>query len=187
MGASPIVRLVYQEHLDYFGEPDESIVYENSSAPAAHPDRIDIFVWKASADVPITTFSTIGMAARPMTGAKHRAELHYSVRRQLNEKLVGAGSTFLANLALHPFLNGTHFDWWHKVREPGTLPLYSKASSVLFHPKFVETGWDLIEFESTQIKILNVVPITADEYAIGEVAKLQDHWAEINIDLFEPL
>lgn len=186
MAASPIARHVYLEHLEYFGEPDESIVYEDGNAPAAYPERIDIFVWKASADIPITTFSTVGMATRPMVGTKHRAELHFSVRAHLEQKAIAEGSKFLANLAMHPFVHGTHLDWWHKVREPGNIPLYSKAMSALFHPKFVETGWDVMEFDSTQIKILNVVPITPDEYAIREVSKLQDHWAAIDIDLFVP-
>jgi hypothetical protein len=186
MAASPIARHVYLEHLDYFGGPDESIVYENSNAPAAYPDRIDILVWKASADISITTFSTVGMATRPMAGAKHRTELHFSIRAHLEQELIGEGSRFLANLAMHPFVNGTFVDWWHKVREPGTIPLYSKATSVLFHPKFVETGWDVMEFNSTQIRILNVAPITPDEYAMREVSRLQDHWAAIDIDLFAP-
>jgi hypothetical protein len=186
MGAPRLARQVYQQHLEYFGEPDESIVYENKSAPAEYPDRIDIFVWKASADVPITTFSTIGMATRPMVGAEYRAELHFAVRADTNQSIIGATSTFLANLAMHPFINGTHFDWWHKVRDPGAIPLYVQATSILFHPKFVETGWDVMQFESMQIRILNAVPITADEYAIQDTSKLRDHWVDNDIDLFEP-
>jgi Suppressor of fused protein (SUFU). len=186
MAVSAIARHVYQEHLDYFGEPDESFVYENKNAPADYPDRMDIFVWKASADVPITTFSTIGMATRPMAGAEHRAELHFSVRGSIDKATLGQGSMFLANLAMHPFIGGTHFDWWHKVRDPGAIPLYSRASSVIFHPRFVDTGWDAMQFDSTPIKILNVVPITPDEYAIQEISKLQDHWMNIEVDLFEP-
>ena len=186
MGAPRLARQVYQQHLEYFGEPDESIVYENKNAPAEYPDRIDIFVWTASADVPITTFSTIGMATRPMVGANHRAELHFSVRSAIDQELIGPASKFLANLAMHPFISETHFDWWHKVRDPGAIPLYRQATSILFHPKFVETGWDVMQFDSTQIKILNVVPITPDEYAIQESSKLQDYWAENEIDLFEP-
>ncbi|HEX4984819.1 MAG TPA: suppressor of fused domain protein [Burkholderiales bacterium] len=161
-------------------------MYENKNAPAEYPDRMDVFVWKASADAPITTFSTIGMATRPMVGARHRAELHFSVRGRIDKGAVGKGSKFLANLAMHPFINRTNFDWWHKVREPGAIPLYSKATSVLFHPRFVDTGWDSMQFDEISIRILNVVPITPDEYAIQEVSNLQDHWMDINVDLFEP-
>ncbi len=186
MGASPIARHVYQVHLKYFGEPDQSIIFENDNAPAAHPSRIDILVWKASAEIPITTFSTIGMATRPMVGANHRAELHFSIRRSLDRTEIAETSKFLANLAMHPFTAATYFDWWHKVRDPGVIPLYTQAASVLFHPKFVETGWDVVEFEPTQIRILNVVPITTSEYEMQLISGLQDHWAEIGIDLFEP-
>jgi hypothetical protein len=186
MGASPIVREVYREHIEHFGEPDQSIVYEDQAAPSDRPNRIDIFVWNASADADITTFSTIGMAATPMRGARHRAELHFSIRCELDRHVIGETSKFLANLAIHPFLNNVYFDWWHKVREPGSIPLYSHASAILFHPKFVDTGWDTIEFEGTSVKILNVVPITPDEYEMRPLSRLFDHWAEIGIDLFEP-
>ncbi len=72
MGASPIIREVYREHIEHFGEPDRSIVYEDQNAPSDRPNRIDICVWNASADVDITTFSTIGMVGTPMHGAKLR-------------------------------------------------------------------------------------------------------------------
>jgi hypothetical protein len=44
MGASPIVKQVYREHVEHFGEPDDSIVYEDDEAPYGRPVRIDIFV-----------------------------------------------------------------------------------------------------------------------------------------------
>jgi hypothetical protein len=80
MGASPIIRQVYREHIEHFGEPDDSVVYEDHDAPHGRPARIDIFVWRATAEIDITTFATIGMAAAPMSGADHRAELHFSIR-----------------------------------------------------------------------------------------------------------
>ena len=186
MGASPIIQRVYREHIERFGEPDESIVYEDHDAPDDRPDRIDIFVWHASKDVDITTFSTMGMAAKPMAGAKHRAELHFSIRRGFDRATTGATTMFLANLAIHPFLTATCFDWWHKVRHPGAIPLFADDSAVLFHPKFVDAGWDTIQFEATAVKILNVVPITPAEYDMQPLTRLFDHWARINIDLFEP-
>src|SRR5262245_24913790 len=118
MGASPIIKQVYREHIEHFGEPDDSIVYEDPDAPDGWPTRIDIFVWRASDNIDVTTFATIGMAASPMSGADHRAELHFSIRSRVDSTIIGKTSKFLANLAIHPFLNATSFDWWHKVRDP---------------------------------------------------------------------
>jgi hypothetical protein len=186
MGAAPIIRQVYREHIKYFGEPDESLVYEEASASVERPNRIDVFVWHASADMDITTFSTIGMAATPMPGAKHRAELHFSIRHALDRCSISNFSIFLANLAMYPFLNNTFFDWWHKVRTPGVIPLYSNAMAVLFHPRFVDGGWESIEAEGLLVKILNVVPITMDEYEMRPFSRLFDLWDKIGLDLFEP-
>ena len=186
MGASPIVRHVYQEHIERYGEPDRSIVYEDYAAPPERPSRIDIFVWPASAQDGITLFSTMGMAAAPMSGAPHRAELHFAIRRHLDDATVGSISKFLANLAIHPFLQATFFDWWHKVRDPGPLPLFTSATSVLFHPRFIETGWDTITFDGLMTKILNVVPITPEEYDMHPLGPLGKHWETAGIDLFEP-
>jgi hypothetical protein len=54
MGASPIVKWVYREHIARFGEPDRSIVYEDHGASEGRPARIDIFVWEASAETDVT-------------------------------------------------------------------------------------------------------------------------------------
>jgi hypothetical protein len=186
MGAAPIVRQVYREHIEHFGEPDRSIVYEDHDAPQGRPSRIDIFVWQASAEVDITTFATIGMAASPMAGADHRAELHFSMRGHADAASIGETSKFLANLAIHPFLRATSFDWWHKVLTPGRIPLFSSATAVLFHPRFVAAGWDTIEFDGALVKILNVVPITPDEYQMRPLSQLLDHWTRSGIDLFAP-
>ncbi|MBO0756797.1 MAG: suppressor of fused domain protein [Bradyrhizobiaceae bacterium] len=112
-------------------------MYEDNDAPHECPARIDIFVWRASTKTDMTHFSTIGMAASPMSGADHRAELHFSIRSRVDSATIGMTSKFLANLAIHPFLNATFFDWWHKIRDPGSIPLFTSGMAVLFHPRFV--------------------------------------------------
>ena len=42
------------------------------------------------------------------------------------------------------------------------------------------------KFNGVLVKILNVVPITADEYNIDHVVDLIDHWRQIDIDVFTP-
>jgi hypothetical protein len=186
MAASPLIRQVYREHLERFGEPDDAVTYDDDEQSYGQPTRISVVVWRRSAEVDVTTFSTIGMAAFPMPGAGHRAELHFTIRSDVDRAMVGAVSKFLANLAVHPFLNDTFFDWWHKLRYPGQIPLFREATAVLFHPRFVKAGWDMIKFNGVLVKILNVVPVTADEYGIDHVTDLIEHWRRTDVDLFAP-
>jgi len=185
MGASPIVRQVYRAHIERYGEPDRSIVYEDHDPPDGRLARIDIFVWPPSAHEDVTIFSTIGMAASPMVGANHRAELHFPIRGRFDAATVGEMSLFLANLAMYPFLNATFFDWYHRVPRAGLIPLFSSATSVLLHPKFVDTGWDTIEFDDVLVRILNVVAITPNEQQMN-IFDLMDHWTNSGIDVFAP-
>jgi hypothetical protein len=186
MAASPLIRQVYREHLERFGEPDDAVIYQDSEETYGRPNRIEIVAWRRSAEVDVTTFSTIGMAAVAMPGASHRAELHFTIRRDIDHAAANDIAQFLAKLSVHPFLNDTFFDWWHKLRYPGQIPLFRGATAVLFHPRFVKSGWDMIKFNGVLVKILNVVPITADEYGIDHVSELIDHWRRIDIDLFAP-
>ena len=186
MAASPLTRQVYREHLERFGEPDDAVTYQDSEETYGRPTRIDIVAWRRCAEVDVTTFSTVGMAALPMPGAGHRAELHFTIRRDVDPASIDAISKFLANLAVHPFLNGTFFDWWHKLHYSPQIPLFREATAVLFHPRFVESGWDMIKFNGVLVKILNVVPITPSEYGIDHVSDLIDHWRRSDVDLFTP-
>jgi hypothetical protein len=189
-GPSAIVRHVYREHIEHFGEPDESIVFDDDHAvthtPAQMPARIDVFVWHPGPELDITTFATIGMSYQPMAGAAHRAELHFAVRAKLPPSDVQACAVFLANLATYPFHTETHFDWWHKLNDPGNIPLFSNAKSVLLYPRFVEDGWDEIPHNGTVVKLLNVIPISAQAYKLKSKDELIDYvWDELG-DPFAP-
>jgi hypothetical protein len=178
MAASPLIRQVYREHLERFGEPDDSVTYQDGEETYGRPTRIDIVAWRRSAEVDVTTFSTIGMAALPMPGAGHRAELHFTIRRDVDHAAANAIAQCLANLAIPPFLNDTFFDWWYKRRYPDQIPLFKGATAVLFHPGS-SSHWDMIKFNGVLVKILNVVPITADEYNIDHVVDLTIIGAEV--------
>lgn len=161
----PIALHVYQEHIKRFGEPDDGWVFDQSTAkqpaPAHFPRRIDVFVWNPTPELDITSFTTMGMCTQPMTEAEHRAELHFAVRKRLSDKETHACAWFLANLAMYPFHQQTHFDWWHKIRHPGTIPEFPHAAGVWLHARFAKDGWDRIEYQETTIKLLNVIPISA--------------------------
>ena len=87
MGAPPILREVYRQHLEHFGEPTNSIRFDDGKKQAGWPDLIDVFIWDPEPDLDITTFSTIGMSAEPLPGVSHRAELHFAVRQQINPEV----------------------------------------------------------------------------------------------------
>ena len=186
MAASPTYQTGLSRALGTVRRADDSVTYQDGEETYGRPTRIDIVAWRESAEVDVTTFSTIGMAALPMPGAGHRAELHFTIRRDVDHAAANAIAQFLANLAIHPFLNDTFFDWWHKLRYPDQIPLFKGATAVLFHPRFVKSGWDMIKFNGVLVKILNVVPITADEYNIDHVVDLTDHWRRIDLDPFTP-
>lgn len=186
MTAPKIAQQVYRAHVDHFGEPDESVVYEDADPSWRGPARVDVLVWMADDDCDITTLSTVGMCTVPMANASHRAELHFAVRRSLSEDEWRRCSLFLANLVTYPFHYNTHVDWWHRIRRPGDVPLFPSASAVLFHPRFVSEGWDSIETDGATVKLLNVVPLVAAEAEVKPVSAILDLWAGAAVDVFRP-
>lgn len=187
MGASPIVQTVYNEHIEHYGEPDESITFDDpKDAKYARigPERIDVFIWQANENCRMTAFSTIGMSDGQLPSAPHRAELHFTIRGPVSESDARAIARFLANLAMHPFHSGQPLDWWHTLREPGDIPLFKTAKCVIMHPRFVPKGWDNIKTDGFDIHILNVVPITLEELELRRLSAIRDRLAAI--DMFTP-
>ncbi|WP_035615173.1 suppressor of fused domain protein [Haloferula sp. BvORR071] len=184
MGAPPFLREVYREHIDHFGEPTDSIVFDDRVPCAGYPERIDVLIWDADDDCDMTTFATIGMSSIPLPNAIYRAELHFAVRRHLDANGKQELGRFLANLAMYPFQTGEPLDWWHTLRDPGSIPLYQAASSALLHPRFVDEGWDTSMIGDQEVRILNVVPITPTERNLRQINLIQDTLA--GIDIFEP-
>ncbi len=119
-----LVKAVYREHIQNFGEPAQSIRYNNppSYVPDIYPSIIDVMVWPPEKALNMTTFCTIGMSEKPMNGADFRAELHFAVEGALNKELTSKITRFLANLSIYPFMNSTYFDWWHTLPNVGSIP-----------------------------------------------------------------
>jgi len=185
-----LVKAVYREHIQRFGEPDQSIRYDNppSNDPDIYPSCIDVMVWPPEEGFNMTTFSTIGMSEKPMDGAEHRVELHLSIAESLSKELTSKITIFLANLSLYPFMNSTYFDWWHTLPNVGSIPGFESTPSILLHPAFVKDGWDLICAEGLHVKILNVIPITKEEHALSKeksINELLDYLEDNKISYFE--
>jgi len=160
---SELVRAIYLDHLEHFGEPGASIRFGDGTVREGQehfPPLIDVMIWRADESLDITTFATFGMAERPMDGAEHRAELHFAIRQtSLSED------------------------------DPGSIPLFSAGMSALLHPRFVEEGWDSTTVENQEVRYLNVVPITEAERQLKNETGLDallDHWSDHAIDLFSP-
>jgi hypothetical protein len=187
MSAPPILCHIYREHIEHFGEPAESIVFDDPPPPDdTWPDRITVMIWPADDECNVTTFATIGMAIRPMQKVAHRAELHFGIRATLSPSECRKVAFFMANLALYPFLNQTSFDWWHKVRKPGAIPEFPSCSGLFFHPRFVEDGWDKMDFEGIPVKILSIIPVTQEEYELGSPTLILELMAEREVDFLAP-
>jgi hypothetical protein len=183
--APPLLRKIYREHIEHFGEPAHSIVFDDRKQQNdGFPSRIDVLIWIPDDQCEMTTFATIGMASLPLPKARHRAELHFALRRSLDQKQMHAVSRFLANLAMYPFQIGEPLDWWHTLSNPGQIPLSLTTTCVLLHPRFVKDGWDIITTDEGDVHILNVVPITTEEKELREVSAILDRIQEV--DIFEP-
>lgn len=190
MGASEIIRHVYKDTLDHFGEPDGSIRFCDPPPPpnSGWPERIDVFYWYDTDDLDITTFATIGMADKPMVGCQHRCELHFSLRKPAKAIDLNKVCDFCANIALYPFMNHTFFNWCQTLYNPGPIPYFPNCTALYFYPAFVEDGWDTIEFNETTIRIINLVPITSHEVKYKKQHNpffLLDYFHDNNIDLFQ--
>ena len=147
-------------------------------------------IWRPDDSVSIGIFSTIGMSERAMDGVDYRAELHFGIRRgSFTEEEELSIAVFLANLAVYPFYHRTHLNWWHSLRDPGRIPLFSEGMSVLFHPRLARDGWDTVTHGGQEVRLLNVVPITPLERKLKNdsgIDALLDHLVATGIDPFVP-
>ncbi len=185
---SPILVHLFEEHILQYGEPDLYYRFDqnNSSISNVLP-YLDVFVWEATEEVPVTTFSTVGMSDRAMDGAAFRCEIHFTVRGSLNEEECAEVAAFLANLAAYPFLQSTHFDHYHLVSPAVSIPKFHACRWGLFHPAFGQDGWDSTEYQGTVIKILNFVPLTETEVEMSKakgVNAMLDWMYDRKVDIF---
>jgi hypothetical protein len=189
MKVSKLITKVYRDHVKNYGEPDKSIRFGNGTCIEGEehiPSIIDILIWLPDKDVDITTFATIGMSDKPMSEVDYRAELHFAIRANLEEKEIAEVSAFLANIAVHPFLHRTYLDWYHIIN-PEEIPQFKDTTSILFFSAFVDGGWETIQADKQTVKILNLIPITAQEKEIVKnqgVNALLTHLETEKIDMF---
>lgn len=183
MNAPEITKEIYQSYVNHFGEPDDSMFFSDEKLPDNFPDFIDIMIWRPDKETDITTFSTIGMSTAPMKDG-NRVELSFAIRKNLTEEEKNKVCIFIANLVLYPFFTETHLSWWHKLLEPGNIPVFKTAKALLFHPAFIENGFDTVETSEGTVKILNIVPLKQEEAELREIDLIMQKLE--GIDIFDP-
>ena len=158
MGASAILRDIFQARVKQWGQDSDGFTFERPG------ERLDVFVYRPTADLTKTTLATIGMAARPMKDGS-RTELHIARNGGLTRDEEHAIAIQLANLAATPFAQNTTFDWGHMIGLGRPFPSFNGCDAVIFSGPFRNGGWDYIDTAEGKVKILNVVPITSAERA----------------------
>ncbi|MEZ0227340.1 MAG: suppressor of fused domain protein [Planctomycetota bacterium] len=183
-----LVRRVYADHIEHFGEPARAVMYDASTRTPEAPEAPDllVMVWRPEKGCPMTTFATIGASTRAMPGTTRRIELHFSVRGRLPAKVEDAVTRFLANLSIYPWDQRQVLGWWHTLSSVGEIPGFPKCCAILLHPRFTEKGWDTVKHGRTEVRLLNAVPITENELEVARVdlSALVGRWAEDEIDIF---
>jgi hypothetical protein len=180
MPAPRILREIHDQLVAREGEPDGSIGFENG--PPGAPERVDVFVWEAQDVDDVTLLQNVGMDAVPMEGDR-RCELRWVIRGILEETDVSTCATFLANVALYPFLRHTYFDWWQTLRQP--VPLFKSSAACWFHPPFAGGGLEGFETSVGYVRLLHLVPLTEAEAAMS-TRELREHFERSGIDIFTP-
>ncbi len=164
MAAPAILRDVFLAHQKHWGEEDGGFLFEDPAGPLP---RIDVLVYRPTARVGLTTFTTIGMAARPMPGGGGRAELQFSRRGSLTERAENEIARQLANLAVHPFRAGTPLDWGHLIGLGQDFPTFPGCHAVFVSGPLTETARDYLQTSEGPVRVLNLIPITDLERDLG--------------------
>jgi hypothetical protein len=181
---SELMRRVFDEHMKNYGDPDLQFQFDVDELKLFK--RLDVFLWQPSDKIPMTTFSTMGMADAPMKDVTHRCEIHWTIRGKLSEAEESECASFLAQLANYPFVKNTFLDYWHIIPNL-TIPKFQHCPNIIFHPTFIKDGWDQMKWGTYAIKILNMVPITNEENQLATnsgVNIMLDHLYQSRIDIF---
>lgn len=184
--AAQIVQEVYSDYLRNFGEPDLSVRFEENDPQSKVPDPIDIFVWLPTAEIDVTTLSTMGMCAQKMPQSDLRVELQMGIRGTLQEQELNDVIRFVANVAATPFVLDTYFDWFHTIPCP-KIPGFPSCTALLFHPSLGDPGWNEVKTSVDTVKLLQIFPITEAEYQLRQskgMDALIEHFMTNDIDVF---
>jgi hypothetical protein len=160
---------VYNAHRAAWGNEDDGVVFDNGPDPI---DRLDVLVYRPTDVAPMTSFTTVGMAVAPMPigpgpGGGTRAELQFARRGRLSPADERSVAAQLANLAVQPFATGAALDWGHMIGLGRDFPTLPRCTAVFVSGPLTAAGRDYIQTCEGPVRVLNVVPVTDAERALG--------------------
>lgn len=184
--ASPRMMFLYEGFAESWGEPDHLIAFDPEEAQGSDSlQRLQVAVWRADERCDVTSFVTLGMSDLQMQGQLPYAELQFAVRGALSDEDIHQGAQFLANMAAFPFHNHISLDWWSRISQAGAVPLFPESSGILFRPPFDEDDPAELEHKDDTIRLLVLVPMTAEENAIlseDGIDAYEDYMIENGLD-----
>ncbi len=169
MSAPAVLRDVFHSHRAAWGEEDDGYVFEDGRSPLG---RLDVLVYRPAGGDGLTSFATIGMAARQMPaapgpGGGGRAELQFSRRGRLAREDEYAVAAALADIAVHPFVTGQQLNWGHMIGLGRDFPTFAGCRAVFLAGPLRDADRDYIATTDGAVRLVNVVPITEAERALG--------------------
>lgn len=188
---TPRMKRLYHYLVEHrWGEPADLIVFDGSlAATPGALEAVSVGIWDPDAECDITTFATLGMSERVLPGADYRVELSLGCRSRLGSAERRQLASFVANITEYPFMYGRKLDWWEKLTNPGSIPVFRHCTQILLAPMFGDDEFRTFPEPDADVKILSVVPITPRENHIlavhGRKAFL-DYWEESGVDIFSP-
>lgn len=192
MTADSAIQTAAKTFRDWWGEPGEIFQFDASQVKTGRQPQLEhlqILYWPAKDSSSLSHFATVGMSARSMMGALHRAELIYRRRGQIDLMELPRFIKFLANLAVHPFVHQTSFDWGHSLKLPQGPPGFPNCEAVLFHSALPGDLTDTLPTAEGPLRLLNLIPLTANEITLQRAngtPALVSHLDRQRIDVFTP-
>jgi hypothetical protein len=190
MPAAQVVREVFQQIHDSWGDEDTGYVFDHGPGPIT---RVDVLAYRPTATLDMTSFVTVGMCTEPMPGppgpaSGGRAELQLARRGPLTAQDEHAIAVQLANLSAYPWAVGEQIGWGHMVGLNTDFPTMPGCDAVFLSGPMTPSGRDYFPTSEGAVRVINVVPITDVERtharALPPLEFLQQLMARV--DVFAP-
>jgi hypothetical protein len=175
-----------------WGEPADVFEFDASKVKPGHRpqlEKLQILEWHPDENSSAARFATVGMSSRPMLGVNYRTELCYRKRGGVSPEDLPQVVRFLANLAIHPFVHQTCFDWGHALKLQTHPPGFPGCEGLLFHSALPGDAADVLPTASGPVRILNLIPLTAEEILLQRTKgtpALVAHFDRHRVDFLSP-
>jgi len=192
MTGGSAIETAFRVFRERWGEPAEVFQFDASQVkPGREPqlERLQVLYWSPDEASALSRFTTVGMSSRAMLGAMHRAELCYRKLGEIPEAEMPQFVRFLANLAVHPFVHQTCFDWGHTLKLQNAPPGFPGFRAVLFHSALPGDSTDTLPTDEGPVRLLNLIPLTEQEIVLQRAQgtpALINQFDRLHVDVFRP-